>query len=258
MRVALLDGDTALHATFRSHLAAHEPDWQLDPHTHGTSAWRAVRAAPPQLVLLERTLPDGCGLEWLRRCQRQWPDLPVVMLTTQNCVKTLWAAMAAGAHGYWVKGGDDSGLVGQLRNVLAGKPAFCDQAERLLLQAFALMRQRAVNQWGLSPREEEVLAALCRQLSNKEIASALRLSPATVHAHLNRIFKKMNVANRTAAIQKCSKHLGGGGGGKNAGRDFNLYNTADELPQRNTKSTKSAETLAGFPVFWRMTTSPRR
>lgn len=59
-------------------------------------------------------------------------------------------------------------------------------------------------------REEEVLAALCRQLSNKEIASALGLSPATVHAHLNRIFKKMNVPNRTAAKQIFSKFLSWG------------------------------------------------
>jgi len=131
VRLAVLDGDAAQQDHLRDHLAAHAPGWQLDLHTHGELAWRKLRATPPQLVLLERTLPDGCGLEWLRRCKRQWSEVPVVILTAQNCAKSLWDALLAGAHGYWVKGGDATDLVKQLREVLAGKPAFCDQAERL-------------------------------------------------------------------------------------------------------------------------------
>jgi DNA-binding NarL/FixJ family response regulator len=222
VRVAVLDGDAAQHGHLRAHLAAREPDWQVELHTHGEPAWQALRATPPQLVLVERTLPDGCGLEWLRRCKREFPELPVVILTTQGCVKSLWAALQAGALGYWVKAaaGDEvmKELVQQMRKVLNGKLALCDQAERLLPQAFALTRQRTENQWGLSRREEEIMAALCRKLSNKDIASELGLSPATVHAHLDRIFKKLNVHNRAEAMQKFSKHISGGG--KIAGRDL--------------------------------------
>ncbi len=111
-------------------------------------------------------------------------------------------------------------LVKQLRKVLSGKLVLCEEAERLLLEGFAGLRQRPVKQWGLSRREEEIMTALCRQLSNKEIANTLGLSSATVHVHLDRIFKKLNVHNRTAAMQKFSNHLLGGGG-KNARRDFN-------------------------------------
>ena len=207
VRVALLDGDAATHITIRSHLAANELKWRLDTHTHGTPAWAALRAAPPHLILLERTLPDGCGLEWLRRSKRLFPELPIVILTAQGCAKTMWDTLLAGAHGYWVKGGDAADLVNQLPKVLAGQMALCHQSERLLPQAFATMQQRTVNQWGLSRREEEIMAALCRNSSNKEIACALGLSSATVHAHLSHIFKKLNVHDRTAATQKFSKHL---------------------------------------------------
>ena len=202
VRVALLDGDSAYHATFRSHLAAGKPDWQLDVHTHGSTAWPALRAAPPQLVLIERTLPDGCGLEWLRRCQSQMPGLAVVMLTTQGCAKTLLAALLAGAQGYWVKSGDAVGLVERLRSVLAGKLSLCDQAERLLPQAFALLRQRAVDQLGLSQREEEIILCLREHKSDKEIGTALSIEAGTVHAHLMRIYAKLHVHDRASAIHK--------------------------------------------------------
>jgi len=201
LRVALLDGDAAHHDMVRSQLATHAPDWQLDSHTHGATAWQLLRATPPQLILLERTLPDGCGLEWLRRCTRQMPAVPVVMLTTQNCAQTLWAAMVAGAQGYWVKGGDTTDLVKQLREALDGKPAFCDQAQRLLLPAFALMRPRGGNQWGLSRREEEVMQCLCENKTEKDIGVELRIETGTVHTHLMKIYKKLAVHDRASAIR---------------------------------------------------------
>jgi len=201
VRVALLDGDAHTHKTIRSHLAASEPKWRLDPHTHGTPAWAALRAAPPHLILLERTLPDGCGLEWLRRSKRQFPELPIIILTTQGCAETLWAALLAGAHGYWVKGGDAADLVNQLPKVLAGQMALCHQSERLLPQAFAMMQPRTVNQWGLSWREDEVMAALCARQTEKEIGLGLGIETGTVHAHLVRIYKKMAVHDRASAIQ---------------------------------------------------------
>lgn len=201
VRVALLDGDAAQHGHLQAHLAAHEPAWQLDQHTHGEPAWPALQATPPKLVLLERTLPDGCGLEWLRRCKRQMPAVPVVMLTTQNCAKTLWDALAAGAHGYCVKGADDADLVVQMRKALAGQLTLCDQSERLLPEAFALMAQRAVNQWGLTRREEEIMTVLCAHKTEKEIGVELGIETGTVHVHLMKIYKKMAVHDRATAIR---------------------------------------------------------
>lgn len=210
LRVVLLDGDVAQHDHLRSHLATHEPDWQLDLHTHGEPAWRALRESPPHVVLLERALPDGCGLEWLRRCKRQMPELPVVILTTQDCAKTLWAALISGAQGYCVKGDDGDGLVTQLRRVLTGKLALCDKAERLLPQAFALIRQSKSNEWGLTRREKEVMQCICRNLSDKEVAAALGISDETVHVHLRHAFKKLGVHDRQTGKREFSKKWLGG------------------------------------------------
>lgn len=209
VRVALLDGDATQHNHLQAYLAAHEPAWQLDQYTHGESAWPALQASPPQLVLLERTLPDGCGLEWLRRCKRQMPAVPVVMLTTQNCAKTLWDALAAGAHGYCVKGGDDAGLVVQMGKALAGQMALCDQSERLLQEAFALMRQSGETV-GLSRREHEIMVSLCQKHSDKAIAVALGISDETVHVHLHNAFNKLGVHDRKAAVMKFLKSFPGG------------------------------------------------
>jgi two-component system nitrate/nitrite response regulator NarL len=213
VRVALVDGDSVLHETFRDQLTAHEPDWQLVAYTQGGVALAALPAASPQLVLLERTLPDGCGLEWLRRCQSQMPGLPVVILSPENCAKTLLAALLAGARGYWVKSRDVGALVERLRGVLAGKLGLCDQAEHLLPQAFALLRQRTENQWGLSWREHEIMTSLCRHGTDKEVAKDLGIAAATVHVHLRNTFKKLGVHGRNAAVAKFLLMFPGGGGG---------------------------------------------
>src|SRR5678815_5491171 len=123
LRVGLVDDDATLHCSLRRELATTEPGWQLDAYTRGDNAWQALQPNPPELMLLARTLPDGCGLEWLRRCKRQWPSVPVVILTNQGCVQTLWAVLLAGAQGYYVKGGQGTNLVTQLRRVLEGKLA---------------------------------------------------------------------------------------------------------------------------------------
>jgi DNA-binding NarL/FixJ family response regulator len=149
----VVDDDPALHAQVAEQLLMSGEPWHVTSYHNGLDALKGVAGAPPQVVSMDIGMPEMNGIECAHVLKLKHPGLPVVLLTTQSCPKTLWAAMAAGAPGYWVKGGDAAGLVKQVCKLLAGEAAFCDQAERLLPEAFAGLRQRTVNQWGLPPQE---------------------------------------------------------------------------------------------------------
>jgi DNA-binding NarL/FixJ family response regulator len=149
----------AMHATFRDHLVASEPDWQLDTHTHGAPAWPALRANPPQFVLLAQTLPDVCGMEYLHRCKSQLPELPVVILTTQGGAKTPLDALLAGAHGYWVKRADAVDFGAAIAQSFGGRDYFVRGSRALVATGHCRAAAAYAGAVGsVSAREEEILS----------------------------------------------------------------------------------------------------
>ena len=109
-----------------------------------------------------------------------------------------------------VKNSARSGLVPLLNKAMNGGLALCANAESLLLQAMQRTHP-APPEWGLTQREEEVLLCLCRERSNKAMATVLGLSERTVHVHLAAIYKKLNVHDRNSAIQKFTTKWSWGG-----------------------------------------------
>ena len=177
LRLALVDSDVTMHTAVRRHLAEVQPVWCFDAFTCGNEALKAMQAAPPQVVLLEQTLPGGCGIDYTRRFKTHLPDLPVVIFTAHGKPENLMSALLAGARGYVVKNGSLTGLVPQLQKAMSGRLALCEQAERLLPEAFARLGQG--NPWGLTHREQEAMLWLCRHKSDKEISAAMGLATST-------------------------------------------------------------------------------
>lgn len=209
VRVALVDGDAGMHERLQAHLAAAESGWRLESYQSSREALRGIPGAPPHLVLLGQTLPDGCGIACAQQLKARVATLPVMLLAASGCPDKLQRALLAGVTGYVVKPCASPDLVTHLRKALAGRFTMCEQAERLLPRAFA--RFGVGNQWGLSRREEEVLRCVCRNLCDKEVATELKISDETVHVHLRNAFKKLGVQGRKAAILKFLGAVAGGG-----------------------------------------------
>lgn len=216
-RVAVVDDDPALPVAVREHLQQTGESWQVTAYHNGADALKGVAAAPPQVVLMAQTLPDGCGILWAGRLKARHNELPVVIHTKQGSPEKLFRALSLGALGYVVKNGAELDWAHHLQQAMQGRFTMCGQTARLLPQLFAGL-QPAWEHWHLSRREREVMACLCRNLSDKEIATGLGVSDETVHGHLRNTFHKLGVHDRKAAVEKFTqKWLGGG---KMAGRDF--------------------------------------
>jgi len=216
----VVDDNPAIHVAVREHLKQSGERWQVSAYHTGAEALSGLAAAPPQVVLMEQTLPDGSGLDWAGRLKGLHPELPVVIHTAKGSPEKLFQALSMQAMGYVVTAVGQADWSTHLRKALAGRFALCEEAERLLPQVLA--RFGSGNPWGLSRREQEVMHCLCGDLSDKEIASALDISDETVHVHLHNAFKKLKAHGRGDAVQKFMQKWSGGG--KMAGRDFDETN----------------------------------
>jgi DNA-binding NarL/FixJ family response regulator len=155
------------------------------------------------LMLLDLALPGQDGLSCLGSLRKNYPDLPVVILSAFDDVHTVSKAMKSGASGFVPKTYSSDRLLGALRQVLAGRTY---TPELTVSSTIAFSPQSPIGgsaepeEFGLTERQAEVLGLMARGKSNRDIAAQLGLSEGTVKIHLTAIFKALGVASRTQAM----------------------------------------------------------
>jgi NarL family two-component system response regulator LiaR len=171
----------------------------LGEAAEGPSAIRAVRTLEPTVVLLDLFLPGQDGISVLGQIKQDRPATEVLMLTSSQDDQHLLAAIRAGALAYLPKTAGVDQVVTAVRAAARGEsvlePRIAARLVREVRQATA--RRRPLDQ--LSPRELEVLAALARGRTNRQIARALQIGEETVKAHVSSILAKLGLADRTQA-----------------------------------------------------------
>jgi NarL family two-component system response regulator LiaR len=165
----------------------------------GPSAIQAVRALAPTVVLLDLFLPGQDGLSVLTQLKHDRPATEVLMLTSSQDDQHLLAAIRAGALAYLPKTAGVDQVVTAVRAAARGESVLEPRiAARLVREVRqATVRRRPLDQ--LSPRELEVLAALARGRTNRQIARALQIGEETVKAHVSSILAKLQLVDRTQA-----------------------------------------------------------
>ena len=155
---------------------------------------RAIRAAKPDLVLLDISLKDSDGIELVKELKAQEPQMPVLMLSMHD--ESLYAerALRAGARGYIMKQEAPPMLLGAIRKVLAGEIYVSEKMSVALLQRMVTgtsKKQGALPLDRLTDREMEVFRMIGDGKPVREIAENLFLSVKTVEAHREHIKEKL-------------------------------------------------------------------
>ncbi|MFF4121658.1 response regulator transcription factor [Streptomyces sp. NPDC001714] len=203
MTVRLLVADD--HAVVRAGLRAlleGEPD--LEVIAEAGSGEEAVRLAvqmKPDVVLMDLRFAgaDIDGIEAVRRLAVEAPAVPVLMLTSFSGRADVVRALEAGARGYALKAGPPEELFRAVRGAAAGAMALAPEVVGELVGQ--VVRPDA----DLTEREVEVVRLAAEGLSNRAIAETLFLSEATVKTHLVRIYRKLKVENRAAAVTEAAR-----------------------------------------------------
>ncbi len=146
----------------------------------------------PDVVLMDLQLRGMGGLEAIQAIRRHDPMARIIVLTMYSGDEDIYRAIQAGAASYVLKESLTSDLVTIVRQVYGG--------ERPIPASVATRLEARENLSSLSAREVEVLELVARGMRNKEIAGALGLSQETVQTHLKRLFVKLGVNDRTAAV----------------------------------------------------------
>jgi two-component system NarL family response regulator len=169
----------------------------------GVEAIRLYRSLRPNITLMDLQMPGLSGVETIRRIRNDDPAARFIVLTTFDGDEDIYRALEAGARAYLLKGMTVEELTSAIKAVHAGKtrisPAIAEKlAERMSGPA-------------LTAREQDVLERIVAGRSNKEIASDLEISEATVKTHINSLLGKLGVGDRThaatVAIQRGIVHL---------------------------------------------------
>lgn len=164
-------------------------------------ALEMVSAHPDlNLVLMDIELPDGSGLEGLSVLSRQYPLLPVVMLSASQDRAHMKQALDQGATGFIPKTATAAVMLNALRLVLAGGVYVPPEMLAAAPPEKDAIGSQTVSDTRLTPRQIEVLHMIVEGSPNKRIAARLALSEATVKAHVSAIMRALNVTNRTQAV----------------------------------------------------------
>ncbi len=158
---------------------------------------------PPDLILMDIGLPGMNGLEGIKLIHHIVPDVKFVMLTVFEDADNIIQAISNGASGYLLKDSPIDNIIESLKSILNGGAPINPQIAKKILDLFA--KEHSQSDYGLTPREKEVLGFLVDGLPKKQIADKMEISFHTVDKHLRNIYSKLQTPTRSLTVAKAIK-----------------------------------------------------
>ncbi|GAB3369212.1 response regulator transcription factor [Spongiibacter taiwanensis] len=158
-----------------------------------------MRSILPDLALIDIGLPDGSGIDVIRRIKQLAPNSVCVVTTIFDDSENLFAALKAGADGYLLKDESEKDFSDRLKGIMRGQPPLSPSIARRMLTFFRPTDELGV---ALTEREKEVLSLIARGYSVKNCAELLGLSHHTVADYVKALYQKLQVNSRAEATLK--------------------------------------------------------
>ncbi|MGI8964663.1 MAG: response regulator transcription factor [Limisphaerales bacterium] len=156
----------------------------------------------PQVIISDVGLPGMNGIEGIKKIKELSPATCVLMLTVYDDHQKVFDAICAGASGYLLKNSLENTLTTAIHDVLQGGSPMNPRIARLVLERFARLSKAPQKDYGLSPREKEILEWMVKGMITKQIAEELSVSYHTISNHLRSIYEKLHVHTRSGAVAK--------------------------------------------------------
>ncbi len=192
IRILIVDDHPIMRVGISALISVSKDMQMVSQAGNGEDAIKQHALLHPDVTLMDLRLPGISGAETIRRIRCQSPKARFIVLTTYDGDEDIHQAMEAGATGYLVKGMPQEMLADAVKRVHAGG--------RYLPTPMSRALANRTPDSSLSHRERQVLGLLVHGKSNKEIATELGITEATVKCHVGVIMNRLNANDRTQAV----------------------------------------------------------
>ena len=163
----------------------------------GSSAYDMAAAVHPHLILMDLIMPGISGIEATKRIKKDFPEIQIIILSADDLMDDIKAALQVGASGYLLKSVSGLEMQEAIFTVLSGGSVLTPSVARGILTT---MSNPIAPDDALSEREIQILEMIAVGATNKKIAKELFVSIRTIEAHVHNIFQKLDVSSRTEAV----------------------------------------------------------
>ncbi|MGL5269431.1 MAG: response regulator transcription factor [Selenomonadaceae bacterium] len=204
IKVLIADDQELIHESLRIVLNMNSDMEVIGVAENGAEALAALKHKRPDIILMDVRMPEIDGVECTRLIKEMYPEIKIIILTTFDDDEYVYNALKYGASGYLLKGVSVTDLSNAIRTVVSGGAMINPNIVTKVVKLFSAMAQHnlavQVEENGesqLTRTERNIVCQVGRGLSNREIATKLRLSEGTVRNSLSTALSKLNLRDRT-------------------------------------------------------------
>lgn len=203
LRLLLADDHALVRHGLRK-ILEERPEWEVVAEAgDGRDAVAMILEHRPDVTVMDIGMPLLNGIDATRQVVHKWPEARVLMLSMHKDEPYVARAFQAGVKGYLLKDSVGSDLISAVEAVAKGQPFFSpDIASKMVNDYVRRLGDAKVSDpyEALSDREREIFQLIAEAYSNKDIATILGISPATVETHRARILQKLDIHNAAEVV----------------------------------------------------------
>jgi DNA-binding NarL/FixJ family response regulator len=201
VNILIVDDHTLFRTGVRKMLEAEGDMRVVGEAATGREALEQARKLMPDIILMDIRMPDLDGVKAARILHREMPHVGIIFVTMFEDDEFVFQGLEAGGRGYILKDAGPDTMLRAIRAVAHGESLLGPTiAQKVMRQFSALPGKQTPLVDDLTPRELEVLMLIAEGMGNKEIAKELVISEKTVKNHINNIFSKLHVSDRSQAM----------------------------------------------------------
>ena len=202
IHVAIVEDDRKARESWIKILNAHPRLTCVAACASGEEALRQLPECHPDVILMDINLPGMSGIQCTALLKPRLPHAQILMVTAFSRDDYIFEALQAGASGYLLKSKSSEEVARSIIDVMEGGAPMSGQIARRVIDVFRDPAPQGRCNVLLTTRENEILQWIAKGLSNKEIASQIDTTVATVRKHIEHIYEKLHVHCRTEAAAK--------------------------------------------------------
>lgn len=207
IKVLIADDHAIVRTGLRAVINAEAEMELIGEATGGYETIALVEDNPPDVLVLDLSMPDLDGIEVTKQIKSQYPNICILILTIHEDEALLRAALKAGASGYILKRAAESELISAVHKILMGELYVDPSMVRMLLSEDVhppAIQPKSTEE--LTPRETEVLKLIAQGYTNRQIGEELHISIRTAESHRANLSGKLGLQSRVELVRYAREH----------------------------------------------------